>query len=259
MYKFSVVEYFYSLTFLISWHNYLHVYWGTHDFPSVDGWQDIISNCDMGGNSVFTEYSCNANWINSWVVQHVLFKILHTQSFYLLGSFSIMGFPDSSVGKESTCNAGDPSSIPGSERSSGEGIGYPLQCSWTSLMAQLVKNLPAMRETWVRSLGWEDPLEEGKATHSSILAWRISWTMGPPRVRHDWLSLSLSLSPSCISRLAICHPGSPVPLWKMCLLVVSGVSCGSPHLLKYVLSSWYQSKSTLKNCFLKLAKKCVTG
>ena len=88
-----------------------------------------------------------------------------------------MGSPGSSVGKDSACNAGDPSSIPGSERSSGEGIGYPLQYSWASLVAQLVKNLPAMRETWVRSLGWEDPLEEGKATHSSILAWRIPWTV----------------------------------------------------------------------------------
>ena len=58
-----------------------------------------------------------------------------------------MGFPGSSVGKESTCNAGDPGSIPGSGRSAGEGIGYPLQNSWTSLVDQLVKNLPAMRET----------------------------------------------------------------------------------------------------------------
>ena len=73
-----------------------------------------------------------------------------------------MGFPDSSVGKESTCNAGDPSSIPGSGRSPGEGIGYPLQCSWASLVAQLVKNPPAMQDNWVRSLGWEDPLEIGK-------------------------------------------------------------------------------------------------
>ena len=80
-----------------------------------------------------------------------------------------MGFPDSSVGKESICNAGDPSSIPGSGRFAGEGIGYPLQYSWASLVAQLVKNLPAMQETWVRSLGWEDPLEKGKATHSRIL------------------------------------------------------------------------------------------
>ena len=64
-----------------------------------------------------------------------------------------MSFPDGSVGKESACNAGDPSSIPGSARSTGEGIGYPLQYSWASLVAQLVKNLPAMQETWVRPLG----------------------------------------------------------------------------------------------------------
>ena len=79
-----------------------------------------------------------------------------------------MGFPDSSVGKESACNAGDPSWIPGLGGSAGEGIGYPLQYSWASLAAQLVKNLPTMQETEVQSLGWDDPLETGKATHSSI-------------------------------------------------------------------------------------------
>ena len=79
------------------------------------------------------------------------------------------------VGKQSACNAGDPGSIPGSRRSTGEGIGYPLQYSWASLVAPLVKNLPAMQETWVRSLCWENPLEKGKTTHSSILAWRIPW------------------------------------------------------------------------------------
>ena len=79
--------------------------------------------------------------------------------------------------KESTCNAGDRGLIPGSGRSTREGIGYPLQYSWTSLVAQLIKNLPAMRETWVRPLDWEDPLEKGKATHSSILAWRIPQTV----------------------------------------------------------------------------------
>ena len=57
----------------------------------------------------------------------------------------------------------------------GEGIGYPLQYSWASLVAQLVTNPPAMQETWVPSLGWEDPLQKGKAAHSSILAWRIPW------------------------------------------------------------------------------------
>ena len=60
-----------------------------------------------------------------------------------------MGFPDSSAGEESACNAGDPGSIPGMGRSSGEGIGYPLQYSWATLVAQLVKNPHAMQETWV--------------------------------------------------------------------------------------------------------------
>ena len=74
--------------------------------------------------------------------------------------FPNLGFPDSSVGTESACNAGDPGSIPGLGRSTGEGIGYPLQDSWASLVAQLVKNLLAMWETWVRSLDWENPLEK---------------------------------------------------------------------------------------------------
>ena len=88
-----------------------------------------------------------------------------------------MDFPGGSDGKESACNAGDLGLIPGLGRSAGEGIGYPLQYSWASLVAQLVKNPPAMWESWVRSLGWEDPLEKGKATHSSIMAWRIPWTV----------------------------------------------------------------------------------
>ena len=70
------------------------------------------------------------------------------------------GFPGSSASKEPACNAGHPSSILDSGRSPGEGMGYPLQKSWASLVAQLVKNLPAMLEIWVRSLGWEDPLEK---------------------------------------------------------------------------------------------------
>ena len=75
-------------------------------------------------------------------------------------------FPDNSVDKESTCNAGDPGFIPGWGRSAGEGIGYPLQYPSASFVAQLVKNLPAMWKTWVQSLGWEDPLEKGK--YSSV-------------------------------------------------------------------------------------------
>ena len=97
------------------------------------------------------------------------------------------GFPVSSAGKESACNAGDPGSIPVSGRSPGEWIDYPLQCSWASLVA------PAVWQTWVQSLDWEDPLQEGMATHFSILAWRIpmdrgAWratqSIGSQRVRH---------------------------------------------------------------------------
>ena len=104
-----------------------------------------------------------------------------------------MDFPFGSAGKESACNAGDPGSIPGSGGSAREGIGYPLQYSWASPVAQLVKNLPAMRETWVQSLGRKDALEKEMAIHSSILAWEIPWTeepgglqsMGSQRVGHD--------------------------------------------------------------------------
>ena len=116
---------------------------------------------------------------------------------------------DSSVGKKSACNAGDPGSIPGSGRSPGEGIVYPVQYSWASLVAQLVKNPPAMRETWVWSLGWEDPLEKRKATYSSILAWRIPWTlysMGSQRVGHHW-----GISSHCASVAPIWRPSQESP------------------------------------------------
>ena len=86
---------------------------------------------------------------------------------------SFWSYPGSSAGKESTCNAGDPGLISGLGRSPGEGIGYPLQYSWASLVAWMVKNSPAMWETWVPYLGWEDLLEDSRATHSTILAWRI--------------------------------------------------------------------------------------
>ena len=76
-------------------------------------------------------------------------------------SFFYFSSPNSSAGKESACNAEDPSSILGSGRSPREGIGYPLQYSWASVVAQLVKNPTAVREMWVQSLGWEDPLEKG--------------------------------------------------------------------------------------------------
>ena len=87
--------------------------------------------------------------------------------------YKTRGFPGNSTGKESACNAGDPSSIPELGRCPGEGISYPFQYFWASLVAQLVKNQPAMQ-----SLGWGDPLEEGMATHSSILR-KYAWTEEP--------------------------------------------------------------------------------
>ena len=104
---------------------------------------------------------------------YIQFLFLILTNFSWSNSVSVYinpGFSGSSAGKESACNAGNPSSIPGSGRSPGEGIGYPFQCSRASLVVQTVKNPSTMQETWVRSLGWEDPLEKGTATHSSILA-----------------------------------------------------------------------------------------
>ena len=133
------------------------------------------------GNSYSLQYSGLENSMDSRV--HGV-----TKSQAQLSNFDLRGFPGSSVGKESSRNAGDTGSIPGSGRSAGEGIGHPLQYPWASLVAQLVKNSPARWETWVQYLGWGDPLEKGKATHSSILAWRIPWTvepMGLQRVGHN--------------------------------------------------------------------------
>ena len=130
----------------------------------------------------------------------------------------LQSFSHSSVGKESTCNARDPSSIPGSRRSAGEGIGYPLQYSWAFLVAQLVKSPPAMRETWVRSLSWENPLEKGKATHSSIVAWRMPWTVYPWGHKEsdmtEWLSLSLHMI-ACINQSSVSLNASP-PVSQAC-------------------------------------------
>ena len=90
--------------------------------------------------------------------------------------------------------------IPGSGRLAGEGIGYPLQFFWASLVAQLIKNPPAIQETWVQSLSWEDPLEKGMAAHCSILAWRIPCTEQPGGLQSVGSQLDmterLTLSPS---------------------------------------------------------------
>ena len=132
------------LAWRITWieeHGALYITWGHKELDTTEGLTVSHSSLYIDITFIFTLIMC------------ILYRKL-----------------DSSVGKESTCNAGDPALIPELGRSTGERIGYPLQCSWASLVAQLVKNLPVMQETWVKSLGWEDPLEKGKATHSTILA-----------------------------------------------------------------------------------------
>ena len=105
--------------------------------------------------------------------------IVHPYILFILPSKYPFGFPGSSAGKESTCNAGDSSSIPGSGRSAGERIGCPLQYS----RAQTVKNPPAMWETWIRFLGWEDSLEKEMAIYLGLLAWKIPWTEEPGKLQ----------------------------------------------------------------------------
>ena len=135
-----------------------------------------------------------------------------------------------------------------------------------SLVAQMVKNPPAMQETWVRSLGWEDPLEKGKATYSSILVWRIPWTLqsvGSQRVGHDWVTFTFTfmrIKPKCgkLFRRLEYHTILPVS-WETCMQVkkkqlescmeqlagsrlrkeYNRAVCGHPACFTYMLStSW---------------------
>ena len=118
----------------------------------------------------------------AYLPQCFLNPYLHPQTCVLATSLSHFYFLGGAflklvAGEESFCNEGNRGSIPGSGRSPGEGISYPLQYSQASLVTHLVKKLSAMWETWVQSPSWEDSLEKGTATHSSILAWRILWTV----------------------------------------------------------------------------------
>ena len=123
------------------------------------------------------------------------------------------GFPDSSVGKESACNAEDPSLIPGSGRSAGEGIGYALQYSWASFVAQLVKNPPAMQETWVRSLCWENPGEgnsyplqySGLENSMDCVVHGVtkSQTRLSDRTELNWTELKPDMPPPMVTRLLV--------------------------------------------------------
>ena len=154
--------------------------------------------------------------------------------------------PDGSAGKGSACNARDPGSIPGSGRSPGEGIGCPLQYSWASLVAQLVKNPPAMHEIWVLSLGWEDPLEKDKATHSSILAWRIPWTVHG--VAKSWTPLSDFHFTICNPRI---EPRSP-----RCRILYCLSPQGSPRILEWAAWPFSRGSSQPRN---PAGVSCIAG
>ena len=137
--------------------------------------------CGLSHILLVTSHTVHVLGHSCYLVHEFLMTLPFFLSFFLLVGlqelFTSLGFPDSSVGKEFSCNAGDPGSIPRSGRSPGERIGYPLRYSWASFLAQLLKNPPAMQETWAQSLGWEEPLEKGKAIPSNILALRIPWAV----------------------------------------------------------------------------------
>ena len=126
-----------------------------------------------------------------------------------------------------------PGLIPGSGRSPREGIGYPLQYFWASLVAQLVKNLPVMQETWVLPLGWEDPLEKGKATHSSILGLENFMDCIVHGVTKSWTQLSdFHFHHTFIIHLSI----------ERCSVYLQSFICLSNHLvLPFVLSGSQES------------------
>ena len=138
-----------------------------------------FTSCTGEGNGYPLQYSCLENPRDRGAWWAAVYEVAQSQTWLTwLNSIRLTwGFPISSVGKESICNAGDPGLIPGLRRSPGEGTGCPLQHSRAPLVAQSVKNWPAMQEIWVQSLGWEDLLEEGMTTHCSIpgLPLRLSW------------------------------------------------------------------------------------
>ena len=200
------------------------------------GWDDPLKKGKATHSSVLA-------WRIPWTIQSKgLQRVRHDWATF---NFTL-GFPDSSAGKESTCKAGDPGSIPGSRRSAGEGIGHPLQYSWASLVTQLVKNPPAMQETWVWSLGWEDPLEKGKASHSSILAWRIPWpvqSMGSQRAGHDWATFTQIPPVSGITFAFICLTYFTITSRSICvvengIILFYGCRMFLPHLLCPFICQW---------------------
>ena len=145
--------------------------------------------------------------------------------------FQSMGFPGSSAGKESACNTGDTGSIAGSGRSPGEGIDYPLQYSWTSLVAQMVKNPPAVWETWVQSLGREDPGRRAWQPTPVFLSGESPWTeepgrlqsTGSQRVGHNWVTKH-STAQHSTSKACVLGVPQTIHRFSDCLWELTGLS-----------------------------------
>ena len=155
-------------------------------------------------------------------------------------SFLHFIFPGSSADKESTCNGGDPRSIPGSGRSPGEGIGYSLHYSWDSLVTQMVKNLPVTQETWVQSLGWEHPLQySGLENSMDRGAWQATVNgidcrerlllrtrdVSPFKILEDSISQVLGCVCVCV---CVC-----VLVAQLCLTLCGPINCSPPGSFVY--------------------------
>ena len=173
----------------------------------------------------FQRATCLSHWFFSIFCLHFyLFLLLHllTLEFYSFLMYVFWGFPCSSAGKESTCNIGEPSLIPGLGRSAGEGLGHPLQYFWASLVVQVVKNAPAMWETWFNH--WVGMIPWRREWLPTPVSWRILWTEEPELYSMvaeldttEWLSLSLSMYVSTVHSNVLAVPHEF--LYSMCFFV----------------------------------------
>ena len=152
--------------------------WVTISFSRGSCWPRDWTRVSCIAGKFFTNWATREDLYHLHLSLDKTFRLLLCLAYWKQCCYKhCKGFPRISGSKESGCDAGDYSSIPGLGKSTRKGMGYAFRSFWAPLVAQLVKNPPAMWETWVQSLGWENPLEEGMAIHSSLLAWRIPWSV----------------------------------------------------------------------------------